>query len=204
MQSPNPELFFDLKDFPHAALFEGCVYVWEALSKIESYLRSLPLGKIETSIPQGVFLIRPESISIGEGTTIEPGAFIQGPCVIGKNCSIRHGAYLRGNVIAGDRSVLGHVSEFKNAILFDEAHAAHFAYVGDSILGRKVNLGAGTVCANLRFDKQPIRVRWEGEKIETHLRKFGAVVGDGSQTACHTVMNPGTLVARKTIVDRNI
>lgn len=188
--------FFDLSSFAHKALFAQTSYVWEALPRVSAYLLSLPLGKIETEIPDGAFLINPELISIGAGTVVEPGAYIKGPCIIGKNATVRHGAYVRGNLIAGDRCVIGHDSEFKNAILLNDAHAAHFAYVGDTILGNRVNLGAGTVCANLKLDRGPVVVHGDGRRIDTGMRKFGAIIGDDVQTGCHTVLNPGTLLGK--------
>jgi NDP-sugar pyrophosphorylase family protein len=189
-------LFFDLKNFTHAALFEKCTYPWEALASLSSYIKKQKLGKIETEIPEGVFLTNASEISIGEGTVIEPGVSIQGPCVIGKNCVVRQGAYLRGNIITGDGCVLGHASEIKHAIFFNESAAPHFNYVGDSILGNRVNLGAGVVCANLRLDHALIHVHFEGKKIPTSLKKLGAIIGDGAQVGCHCVINPGTLLGK--------
>lgn len=193
----SPSYFFDLDDFEHKVLFKQCTFVWEALSKIHSYLLSLELGHIKVNVPQGAYLVNPELISIAEGTTIEPGAFIQGPCVIGKNCQIRHGAYIRGGVISGDKCVIGHDTEIKNSILLNKAQAAHFAYIGDSILGNHVNLGAGTKCANLRLDHNQIFIHAEGQKIATGYKKLGAIIGDDCQLGCNCVTNPGTLMARK-------
>lgn len=192
----NPSYFFDLSHFQHAALFEQLESVWEALSGISPYLKNLSLGKIETTVPAGVHLVNPQQISIGEGSLIEPGAYIKGPCAIGRNCTIRHGAYVRGDLIAGDNCIIGHDTEIKNAILLDGAHAAHFAYVGDSILGNQVNLGAGVKCANLKLDGAPVAIYFEGTRLSTTLRKFGAIIGDGSQIGCNCVTNPGTLLGR--------
>lgn len=190
------EQLFSLKEYAHAALFDECKYPWEALQRLEAYLRSLQFGKIEVPIVEGVYLVHPESISIGEGTVIEPGAFIQGPCVIGKHCTIRHGAYLRGNVIVGDGCIIGHDTEVKHSIFLNRVAAAHFNYVGDSILGNGSNLGAGVKCANLRLDHQPISVMVQNEKVDTHLKKLGAIVGDGAQVGCNCVINPGTILGR--------
>lgn len=169
---------------------------WEALSAIHGYITSHPLGHIEIEPPKGVYLINPEQISIGKGTVLEPGAYIKGPCIIGKNCTVRHGAYIRGDFICGNNCVIGHDTEVKNVIFLDGVHAAHFAYVGDSILGNKVNLGAGTKCANLKLDNGKIVIAINGERIETGLRKFGAIIGDGCQTGCNSVLNPGTLLGK--------
>lgn len=189
--------FFDLSKYTHRALFDDCVYVWQALNHISSYLKKHTLGHIEVKIPAGVHLVDQHTISIGKGTTIEPGAYIKGPCIIGENCQIRHGAYIRGNFICGNNCVVGHDTEVKNSIFLDGVHAAHFAYVGDSILGNDVNLGAGTVCANLKFDRGMIAIRLEGKAIGTDLGKLGAIMGDRSQTGCNSVTNPGTLLGKQ-------
>jgi UDP-N-acetylglucosamine diphosphorylase / glucose-1-phosphate thymidylyltransferase / UDP-N-acetylgalactosamine diphosphorylase / glucosamine-1-phosphate N-acetyltransferase / galactosamine-1-phosphate N-acetyltransferase len=195
--SLTPDHFFDLADFQHRALFDQVGYVWEVLGKIGDYLKGIPLGKIEVEIPEGAYLINREQISIGKGTLVEPGAYIQGPCIIGQNCTVRHGAYIRGDLIAGDGCVIGHDTEVKNAIFLNQAHAAHFAYVGDSVLGNRVNLGAGTKCANLKLDNGPVVIHFEGQRIVTGRRKFGAILGDGTQIGCNAVMNPGTLCGQE-------
>lgn len=194
MKSVFSNLFFSLDGYGHCSLFEGCQYPWEALKKLETYFKTLELGKIDTVIPSGVHLVYPELISIGAGTTVEPGAMIQGPCFLGKDCIVRHGAYLRGHVLTGDGCVIGHDSEVKHSIFLNRAVAAHFNYVGDSILGNDINLGAGVKCANLRLDHEPVHVVVEGKKINTLLRKLGAIVGDGAQVGCNCVINPGTLL----------
>ncbi len=191
-----PNQFFSLEEYSHASLFEDCQYPWQALERLKTYLQSLKLGKIQTDVPSTAYLVHPESITIGRGTSIEPGAYIEGPCVIGQNCKIRHGAYIRGDVVTGDGCVIGHDSELKHSILLNGASAAHFNYVGDSILGNKVNLGAGVKCANLRLDHQPIHVVIQGERINTQLHKLGAIVGDGAQVGCNCVINPGTILGR--------
>jgi filamentous hemagglutinin family protein len=191
-----PSVFFNLSEFEHAVLFSNCNYVWEALAEVKKYLASQKLGKIEVEVPQGVYLVNPELISIGKGTTLEPGAYIKGPCILGEKCTVRHGAYIRGNFIAGKECVIGHDTEVKHSIFLNEVHAAHFAYVGDCILGNKVNLGAGTKCANLKFDNSTIVINAEGQLLDTCLRKFGAIIGDGSQIGCNAVSNPGTLLGQ--------
>ncbi len=192
----DPAQFFSLEGYEHASLFEGCQYPWEALERLEEYLKALKLGNIEIAISPSVHLVNPELISIGSGTVIEPGAYVQGPCFIGKNCIIRHGAYLRGNVITGDSCVIGHNTEIKHSILFNRAAAPHFNYVGDSILGNDCNLGAGVKCANFRLDHKPVSVRLLKDKILTRLRKLGAMVGDGAQVGCNCVINPGAILGK--------
>lgn len=194
MNNLSPQYFFDLSQFAHAALFNDCMYVWQALLNIKTYLKKIPLGKIEVDVPQGTYLDHPEMISIGKGSILEPGAYIKGPCIIGEECSIRHGAYIRGDFIAGNKCVIGHDTEVKNTIMLNHAQAAHFAYLGDTILGNRVNLGAGTKCANLRLDHANIQVHLDEQMIETGLKKFGAIIGDDSQLGCNSVTNPGTLL----------
>jgi UDP-N-acetylglucosamine diphosphorylase / glucose-1-phosphate thymidylyltransferase / UDP-N-acetylgalactosamine diphosphorylase / glucosamine-1-phosphate N-acetyltransferase / galactosamine-1-phosphate N-acetyltransferase len=196
MEPFYPSEYFDLSTFAHASLFDESAPVWAPLKKIGEYLLVGPLGKIFGTVENGAFLMNPEEISIGKGTVVEAGAYIVGPCMIGENCQIRHGAYIRGNVIAGDRCIIGHATEVKNSIFFNGAQAGHFAYVGDSILGNHVNLGAGTKCANLRFDNHHVTITWEGRRIDSGLRKFGAIFGDHAQTGCNSVTNPGTLMGQ--------
>lgn len=188
---------FNLSSFSHKELFEGCTYAWEALIILIQYLEKQKLGKIECPVPEGAYLVNPDQISIGKGTVIEPGAYIQGPCLIGRDCQIRHGAYIRGAVLTGNRCVIGHATEVKKSILLDEVHAAHFNYVGDSILGNRVNLGAGVKLANLRFDSKEIALNEGGEKILTGLKKLGAILGDDAQLGCNAVTNPGTVMGMK-------
>ena len=135
-------------------------------------------------------------LSIGKGVLVESGAFIKGPTIIGDQSEIRQGAYLRGHCLVGTRCVIGHVTEVKHAIFLDGAKAGHFAYLGDSILGNEVNLGAGTKLANLRFKGGEVMV----DEIHTGLRKFGAILGDKTQTGCNVVTNPGTVLGKKSLV----
>lgn len=186
------EEFFDLSTFSHPTLFPAGEPVWRALSLISSYLDGCNLGVIESEIPEGAILVDRERISIAPGCTIEPGAYIKGPCILGPGTIVRHGAYLRGAVITEEKCVIGHATEVKNALFLKGAQAAHFNYVGDSLLGAKVNLGAGTKCANLRLDHKEIRV----EGIPTGLRKFGLIAGDGAQFGCNSVTNPGSLFGK--------
>jgi NDP-sugar pyrophosphorylase family protein len=157
------------------------------------------LGKIQIAIPPGVHLVHPELISIGEGTVIEPGSMIQGPCIIGDRCTIAHGAYIRKHVITGHGCVIGHSAEIKHSILLNKASVTHFSYVGDSIIGNRANLGAGVKCANLRLDRAEITVRFENTHLKSGLKKFGAIIGDDVQIGCNSVLNPGTIIGKGTI-----
>lgn len=182
-------------DFFHSSyLSSNLEYPWSILENMEKLFPNE--GHIETEIPEGVYLENKERISIGKGTIIEPGAFIKGPCIIGSNCEIRHGAYIRGNVITEDNCVIGHATEIKNSIMLSGAKAAHFAYVGDSILGRRVNLGAGVKCANFRLDRDFIKIFHNGNWINTKLKKLGVILGDDVQVGCNTVLSPGTIVGK--------
>ncbi len=192
--------FFTTPLLGHESLFEASAAPWEALKLLKGYLEGMELGKIEVEVPDSVHLVHPELISIAKGVTIEPNVFIQGPCVIGPDCVIRFGAYLRGFVILGKGCVVGHSTEVKHSIFFDGAKAAHFNYVGDSILGRDVNLGAGVKCANYRLDAANVAVSWDGKRIDTGLKKLGAIVGDGAQIGCNAVTNPGTLLGKNVLI----
>lgn len=191
--------FFDLTNFPHKKLFEQTNYPWEILNKLEFYIKNLALGRNCGIVSPQAYIINPNEIYIGEGSIVEPGAYIHGPCWIGNNCVIRHGAYIRGNLITGDHVVIGHDTEVKNAVFLSGSNAAHFAYVGDSILGCKVNLGAGTKCANFKLDKQEITIETEDNRILTKRRKLGAIIGDHSQIGCNSVLNPGTIMGKNVI-----
>jgi len=186
--------FFDLKGQNHEELFAGVKQAWEVLPRIADYLKkNLKNGSKAKLIGSPVI---GENVHLGEGTIVEPGVYIRGPAWIGKNCEVRHGAYIRENVIAGDGCVLGNSCEFKNCVLLGGAHVSHFSYVGDSIVGRDVNLGAGVILSTYRLDGQAIKVRVAGTLVETGLRKFGAMVGDKASIGCNAVINPGSLIAK--------
>jgi UDP-N-acetylglucosamine diphosphorylase / glucose-1-phosphate thymidylyltransferase / UDP-N-acetylgalactosamine diphosphorylase / glucosamine-1-phosphate N-acetyltransferase / galactosamine-1-phosphate N-acetyltransferase len=199
------EALFDLSGYRHRGLFREDGAPWQALDQLAGYLRGLPeLGQIEGRVHPGAWLIHPELIHIGAGTVVEAGAYICGPCWIGKDCQVRHGAYLRGDLVTGDRCVIGHATEVKGSIFLDGAQAAHFAYVGDSILGNRVNLGAGTKLANLRFDHGEVSIQHEGHQLATGRRKLGALIGDGAQLGCNCVAAPGTILGREVWVYPNV
>ena len=195
---PTPERFFDLQDFFHKDLFKLDLPVWDSLRVLKSYLDSWDLGEIECVIPEGVTLVNPSKISIGKGTRVESGSYIEGPCAIGEDSQVRHGAYVRPYVLTGKRCIIGHSTEVKHSILLDGAQAPHFNYVGDSILGKDVNLGAGVICANFRLDHGEVTVEVDGKCFKTGLRKFGAILGDLSQIGCNSVLNPGVLLRKRT------
>lgn len=194
-----PENFFDLKSFSHKNLFLMEQPIWETLKLLQKYFSTITLGQIDCDISSSVFLINSNQITVGRGSIIESGAYIKGPCKIGKKCTIRHGAYIRPFTVIGNGCVVGHGSEIKHSILLDHARAPHFNYVGDSIVGNDVNLGAGVICANIRSDEKNITVKIGESYIETGMNKLGAIIGDHSRLGCNSVINPGVLLCKKTI-----
>ena len=178
----DPNLFFDLSSFSHKQIFD-VENVWEVISKISEFIKN-----------------NSETVSIGEGTVIEEGAFIKGPAILGKNCFIAHGAYIRENVILGENVRIGHSVELKNVIILNNSNVAHFNYVGDSIIGNNVNLAGGAITANFRLDGESIKVKHNGEEIQTGLVKFGAIIGDSSKIGVNSVLNPGTILSKNSKV----
>ena len=199
MSPTRAESFFSLDNYIHKDLFSNIEHVWEALDHLPAYLQSSSLGLIEIDVPEMVTLVNKHQISIAKGCIIEPGCYIQGPCILSEGTAVRHGAYVRGNVITGKNCVIGHATEVKNSIFLDNAAAPHFNYVGDSILGNHTNLGAGVVCANLRLDKKNIHVIIAGRAFDTARQKMGLIAGDFSSMGCNSVSNPGTLLGRESM-----
>jgi NDP-sugar pyrophosphorylase family protein len=196
-----PEGFFDLVHTKHAGLFAEGEPVWTALHRILPYLERFVDGWDVASTAR----ISPRAeighfVRIGEGTVVEPFATIKGPAWIGDQCTIRSGAYLREGVIAGDGVMFGNSCEFKNCLLFDHAEVPHFNYVGDSILGYKAHLGAGVILSNVRLDRDTVIVDVDGERISSELRKFGAIVGDYAEIGCNSVLSPGSLIGRHSVL----
>lgn len=194
----TPSDYLDLSHTQHGILFPADEPVWTALTRIESYLEFRLQREIRVQVPQGVFI--GDDVFIDEGTTLEPGVVIRGPAWIGKNCLIRTGCYIRENVLVGNGCVLGNSCEFKNCVIFDNAEVPHFNYVGDSILGYKAHLGAGVVLSNVRLDRGEVRVDDGRKSHATGLRKFGAVIGDHAEIGCNSVINPGSVIGRRSIV----
>lgn len=197
----HPADFFDLTDCEYADLFAGLETVWEALARLETYLlaHTPREPRVRGTVHSAAFLIG-SHILIEEGAIVEPGACIEGPALIGRGAVVRHGAYVRANTLAARNSLIGHCSETKNAIFLPESKAAHFAYVGDSILGNRVNLGAGTRLANFRLGGGTVTLRIDGRRVPTGREKLGAILGDDCQLGCNCVCNPGTLLAPRCAV----
>ena len=195
MTSFAPESFFDLAGWDLAGVFDPAEPVWSALARLATWLGGWNDWSVHGELHPGVHLLG-DRIHIGPGCRIEPGAVIVGPAILEGDVEVRTGAYVRQNVILGRGSLVGAHSEVKNSILLPGAHAPHQAYVGDSILGREVNLGAGTICSNVKNVGREVTFSHGGAVIHTGLRKFGAVLGDGCKTGCNTVLNPGVLMGR--------
>jgi len=178
--------------------YDDVQYVWDVLKRIKGYVENNVRHAIEGTVEEGAFV--EENVYIGEGTVVERGALVKGPSIIGRNCHIRHGAYIRGYALIGDNCVVGHATEVIRALFLPGAKAPHFNYVGDSILGTDVNLGAGTKLSNLKNTSTGIVIKYNGRNFQTGLRKFGAILGDRCQTGCNSVLNPGTILGPDCIV----
>jgi NDP-sugar pyrophosphorylase family protein len=194
----RPEDLFDLRETEHASVFEGCAHAWEALKKVSGYITANLKPGLQNRCDGVAFIGK--QVFIGEGTVVEDGAMIKGPAIIGRNCEIRHNAYIRDNVIIGDGCVVGNSTEIKNSLLFNRAVAPHFNYIGDSILGHKAHVGAGVVLSNFKSLPGNIFVELEGRPHDTGLRKFGALVGDGAEVGCNSVLNPGSIIGRGAVI----
>jgi len=182
---------FDLSHTIAKDIFGSKTYPWEVLPDIGGFIEKLgpTLSKDEYDNPG-------EGIYIHKTATVAPSASITGPCIICKDATVRHCAFIRGKAIIGEGSVLGNSCEIKNAILFDSVQVPHFNYVGDSVLGFKSHMGAGSITSNVKSDKTLVTISYDGKKIETGLRKFGAVLGDYVEVGCNSVLNPGTVVGQ--------
>jgi len=198
----KPADLFDLGQTEHAALFENCEFAWDALKRLKEYLTATLRPGLHNRCVGVAFI--GERVSIGAGTVVEDGAMIKGPAIIGANCQIRHNAYIRENVIVGDDCVVGNACELKNTVLFNRCQVPHFNYVGDSVFGFRVHLGAGVKVSNVKLVAGNVEVVFEGVTHQTGLRKFGALIGDGSEVGCNAVLNPGTVIGRKSAIYPNV
>lgn len=174
-------------------IFEGCLYPWEVLPKIKDFI--INLGE---SLNKEEYDKVGENIWIAKSAKVAESAYINGPTIIGKNAEVRHCAFIRGNAIVGENAVVGNSTELKNVILFNNVQVPHYNYVGDSILGYKSHMGAGSITSNVKSDKKLVIVKSEDEKIETGLKKFGAMLGDNVEVGCGSVLNPGTVIGKNT------
>ena len=182
---------FDLEHTLARELLEGCEYPWLALPKISETILAIgaTLGEDYKEISPRVW--------IHETATVAPTASITGPCIIGPGTEVRHCAFIRGNALVGEKCVVGNSVELKNVIIFDRVEVPHFNYAGDSILGYKSHLGAGSVTSNIKSDRTNVVMKDGDERIETGMRKIGAMLGDFAEVGCNSVLNPGTVVGRR-------
>lgn len=170
-------------------IFNGVTYPWEVLPKISSFI--LELG---ATLSEDEYEKRGENVWVAKSAKVAPTAFINGPAIIGKDAEVRHCAFIRGNAIVGEGAVVGNSTELKNVILFNKVQVPHYNYVGDSVLGYKSHMGAGSITSNVKSDKKLVVAKAGDEKIETGMKKFGAMLGDEVEVGCGSVLNPGTVV----------
>lgn len=183
---------FDLSQSLARPLLEELAYPWQALNRIGALI--LQLGP---SLPHDQFRQWADGVWVSHSCQIDPTARIEGPAIIGHQTQIRTGALVRTNALIGDGVVVGHVTEIKNVILFNQVQVPHFNYVGDSILGHRAHLGAGAITSNVRADQKQVVIKLGQERLETGLRKMGALIGDGVEIGCNSVLNPGSIVGRQ-------
>ncbi len=184
---------FNLNETIARDIFDGAVYPWEALPKISAFILTLGSALLEAEYEK-----RDGDIWIAKSAKVAPTAYIGGPAIIGKNAEIRHCAFIRGSAIVGEGAVVGNSTELKNVILFNKVQVPHYNYVGDSILGYKAHMGAGAITSNVKSDRAPVVVKDKKERIETGLKKFGAILGDEVEVGCGSVLNPGTVIGPHT------
>lgn len=185
------ESLYDLNETIAKGIFEGVTYPWEVLSQIGSFI--VELGK---TLPEDKYEKRGENVWIAKSAKIFPSAYINGPCIIDEDAEVRHCAFIRGNAIVGKGSVVGNSTELKNVIIFNSVQVPHYNYVGDSVLGYKSHMGAGSITSNVKSDKTLVTVKSPYGSIETGLKKMGAMLGDYVEVGCNSVLNPGTVIGR--------
>ena len=195
MEQAKIKNLYDLNETIAKELLEGLTYPWEALPKIGAFI--VELGE---KLDPSKYEKRGENIWVAKSATVAPTAFLNGPLIIDEEAEIRHCAFIRGNAIVGKGSVVGNSTELKNVVIFNSVQVPHYNYVGDSILGYKSHMGAGSITSNVKSDKTLVVVKEEKEQIETGLKKFGAMLGDHVEIGCNSVLNPGTVIGRNTNV----
>lgn len=186
---------FDFNETIAKELFDGVTFPWEVLPKIGSFILKLGAALCEEEYEK-----RGEDVWIARSAKVAPTAYIHGPAIIGKDAEIRHCAFIRGNAIVGEGAVVGNSTELKNVVLFNKVQVPHYNYVGDSILGYKSHMGAGSITSNVKSDKTLVTIHMGDEKIETGLKKMGAILGDHVEVGCNSVLNPGTVIGRNSNV----
>ncbi len=192
MEHCRIENLYDLNETIAAELFEGHIYPWELLPLISDFIK-----KLGEKLPEEEYEKRGDDIWAAKSAVIFPTAYIAGPAIIGKDAQVRHCAFIRGNAIVGEGAVVGNSTELKNVILFNKVQVPHYNYVGDSILGYKAHMGAGSITSNVKSDKTLVTVKDSDDSYETGLKKFGAMLGDNVEVGCNSVLNPGTVIGRR-------
>ena len=183
---------YTLEETIAGGIFDGAVYPWEVLKKIGDFI--VELGN---TLPEDRYEKKGDNVWIAKSAVVYPSACINGPAIIDEEAEIRHCAFIRGNAIVGKGAVVGNSTELKNVILFNKVQVPHYNYVGDSILGFKAHMGAGSITSNVKSDKTLVVVRAGEESLETGLKKFGAMLGDNVEVGCNSVLNPGTVIGRQ-------
>lgn len=189
-------LFKDINNTTIAApLFEGAEYPWEVLSKISNFIIELGM-----KLPENEYTMVSENVWVANTAKVAPTAFIGSPAIIDKAAEVRHCAFIRGNAIVGKGAVVGNSTELKNVILFDKVQVPHYNYVGDSILGYRSHMGAGSITSNVKSDKTLVTIKKGDDRVETGLKKMGAILGDEVEVGCNSVLNPGTVVGSNSTI----
>ena len=183
---------YTLEETIAGEIFEGVTYPWEVLPRIGEFI--VALGN---TLPEERYEKRGDNVWIARSANVYPSACINGPAIIDEEAEVRHCAFIRGNAIVGKGAVVGNSTELKNVILFNKVQVPHYNYVGDSILGYKAHMGAGSITSNVKSDKTLVVVRAGEDRLETGLKKFGAMVGDHVEVGCNSVLNPGTVIGRQ-------
>lgn len=195
LQDTEIKELYTLEETIAKDIFEDATYPWEVLSKISEFI-----VKLGNTLPEDRFEKRGDNVWIARSAKIYPSACINGPAIIDEEAEVRHCAFIRGNAIVGRGAVVGNSTELKNVILFNKVQVPHYNYVGDSILGFKAHMGAGSITSNVKSDKTLVVVRAGEEELATGLKKFGAMLGDNVEVGCNSVLNPGTVIGRQTNV----
>ncbi len=191
MEECKVSSLYNLEETIAKELLEKVEYPWEALAEINDYIL-----KIGNTLDLNKYEKIGEDVWIAKSAKVMPTAYIHGPAIIGENAEIRHCAFIRGKAIVGEGAVVGNSTELKNVILFNKVQVPHYNYVGDSILGYKAHMGAGSITSNVKSDKKLVVVKNGDKKIETGIKKFGAMIGDEVEVGCGSVLNPGTVVGK--------
>lgn len=195
LQDTTINALYTLEETIAGEIFNNATYPWEVLPKIGEFI--VALGN---TLPEDKYDKKGENVWIAKSAKVFPSAYINGPAIIDEEAEIRHCAFIRGNAIVGKGAVVGNSTELKNVILFNKVQVPHYNYVGDSILGYKAHMGAGSITSNVKSDKTLVVVRAGEEQFETGLKKFGAMLGDHVEVGCNSVLNPGTVIGKQSNV----